>query len=66
MRRKLATHIDRLADGVTKKTVPEIIPATDFVTTAMLADSRYGEYSHNTIARFEELQAFAFKLSHEV
>jgi hypothetical protein len=32
----------------------------------MLEDPRYVEYSRNTVARFEELQAFALILSQEV
>ncbi|WP_406704613.1 FUSC family protein [Tunturibacter empetritectus] len=66
MRRRLAESIDELAVGVVKKTVPVMVPATTLLPPAMLNDPRYGEYSHNTIARFEELQAFALRLSHEV
>jgi len=66
MRRKLAVYIDELADGVVRKTGFEIVPATAFVTSSMLEDPRYVEYSRNTIARFEELQAFALILSQEV
>jgi multidrug resistance protein MdtO len=66
MRRKLADYMDALAEGVVKKTVPVTVSATSLVAPAMLNDPRYGEYSSNTIARFEELQAFARMLSHEV
>jgi len=66
MRRKLAVYIDELADGVVRKTTFEIVPATAFVTSSMLEDPRYVEYSRNTVARFEELQAFALILSQEV
>jgi len=66
MRRKLAVYIDELADGVVRKTTFEIVPATAFVTSSILEDPRYVEYSRNTVARFEELQAFALILSQEV
>jgi multidrug resistance protein MdtO len=66
MRRRLAEYIDSLAEGVVKKTVPVTVPATAFLAPAMLNNPRYEEYSRNTIARFEELQAFALILSHEV
>jgi multidrug resistance protein MdtO len=66
MRRRLAEYIDGLAEGVVKKTVPVTVPANAFLTPAMLNDPRYGEYSRNTIARFEELHAYALMLSHEV
>jgi len=66
MRRKLAEYVDALAEGIVKKTAPVTVPATAFLPPAMLDDPRYGEYSRNTIARFEELQSFALMLSHEV
>ena len=66
MRRKLAEYIDGMAEGVVKKTAPLTVPANAFLNPTMLNDPRYGEYSRNTIARFEELQAFALMLSHEV
>jgi multidrug resistance protein MdtO len=65
MRRQLAEYVDGMAEGVVKKTAPLTVPATAFVPPAMLDDPRYGEYSRNTIARFEELQSFALMLSHE-
>jgi multidrug resistance protein MdtO len=65
MRRKLAEYVDGMAEGVVKKTAPLTVPATAFLPPAMLDDPRYGEYSRNTIARFEELQSFALMLSHE-
>src|SRR6201996_755970 len=66
MRRKLAEYIDGMATGVVKKTAPATVTADDFLTPAMLNDPRYGEYSRNTIARFEELHSYALMLSREV
>jgi multidrug resistance protein MdtO len=66
MRRRLAEYIDGFAEGVVKKTVPVTVPANALLAPAMLNDPRYGEYSRNTIARFEELHAYAQTLSHEV
>jgi multidrug resistance protein MdtO len=65
MRRKLAEYVDGLAEGVVKKTVCLTVPATDLLPQTVLNSPRYGEYSRNTIARFEELQAYAVTLSHE-
>jgi multidrug resistance protein MdtO len=66
MRRRLAAYIDGLAEGVVKKTVPVTVPANAFLAPAMLNDPRYGEYSRNTLARFEELHSYALMLSREV
>jgi multidrug resistance protein MdtO len=66
MRRRLAESIDELAEGVVKKTALVTVPATALLPPAMVNDPRYGEYSRNTIARFEELHAYALMLSHEV
>jgi len=65
MRRRLTESIDKLAEDVVKKTAPGLVPATILVAPAMLENPRYGEYSRNAIARFEELQAFALMLNHE-
>jgi multidrug resistance protein MdtO len=66
MRRRLAKYIDGFAEGIVKKTVPVTVPTNTLLASAMLSDPRYGEYSRNTIARFEELHAYALTLSHEV
>jgi multidrug resistance protein MdtO len=66
MRHSLADRIDAMADAVVKKTEFLMTPAESFVDSAMLESARYGEYSHNTIARFQELQSFTSMLRNEV
>jgi multidrug resistance protein MdtO len=66
LRRKLAMHLDAMADAVVQKTTfsPEY-PAT-LTTSELLEDPHYGEYARNTVARYEELQAFVSALSLQV
>jgi multidrug resistance protein MdtO len=66
LRRKLAMHLDAMADAVVQKTTfsPEY-PAT-LMTSELLEDPHYGEYARNTVARYEELQAFVSALSLQV
>lgn len=66
MRHRLADRIEAMADAVVKKTEFLMTPAESFVDSAMLESARYGEYSHNTIARFQELQSFTSMLRNEV
>jgi multidrug resistance protein MdtO len=66
LRRKLAEHLDVMADAVVQKTT---FPAEYSATLAgpdLLEDPRYGEYARNTVARYEELQAFTSTLSLQV
>jgi multidrug resistance protein MdtO len=66
MRQKLAENIDAMAAAVVQKNDLPTIPAEDFAGLDILESPRYGEYSSNTIARFEELQAFTSMLRNEV
>jgi multidrug resistance protein MdtO len=66
MRQRLADSIDAMAQAVAQKTDLSIAPGENLVGSAILESPRYGEYSHNTIARFEELHSFTTMLRHEV
>jgi multidrug resistance protein MdtO len=65
MRQKLAENIDAMAEAVIQKTDFPMPPAEDFARLDILQSPRYGEYSNNAIARFEELQAFTSMLKNE-
>jgi multidrug resistance protein MdtO len=66
MRRRLADSIDAMAQAVAQQTDISTAPGENLVGSAILENPRFGEYSHNTIARFEELQSFTTMLRHEV
>ena len=66
MRQRLADSIDAMAHAVDQKTYPSIALTENLVGATILESPRYGEYSHNTIARFEELPSFTTMLRHEV
>ena len=63
LRRKLAEHLDAMADAVVKKTAFPTEYAATLTTPDLLEDQHYGEYARNTVARYEELQAFTSELS---
>jgi multidrug resistance protein MdtO len=66
LRRKLAEHLDVMADAVVQKTTfPSEYSAT-LVSPDLLEDPHYGEYARNTVTRYEELQAFTSALSLQV
>jgi multidrug resistance protein MdtO len=63
MRRKIADHLKAMADAVEQgKTFP-IAEADSLVSAPLLDSPRYGEYAHNTVARYEELESFTSMLS---
>jgi multidrug resistance protein MdtO len=63
MRRKLAEHLNGMAEAVVKKTAFPLTDAATFVDSALLENPRYGEYAHNAVARYGELQAIVSSLS---
>jgi len=63
LRRKLAEHLDAMAEAVVKKTAFSSEYAATLTTPDLLEDPHYGEYARNTVARYEELQAFTSELS---
>jgi multidrug resistance protein MdtO len=63
LRRKLAEHLDAMADAVEKKTTFSSEYADTLITPDLLEDQQYAEYARNTVARYEELQSFTTALS---
>ena len=66
LRRKLAEHLDAMADAVTQKTTFSSEYAATLAPSDLLEDPLYGEYARNAVARYEELQAFTSSLSLQV
>ena len=66
LRRKLGEHLDVMADAVVQKTTFPPEYAATLASSDLLEDPRYGEYARNTVARYEELQAFTSALSLQV
>jgi multidrug resistance protein MdtO len=66
LRGKLAQHLDAMADAVVQKTAFASEYSATLISPELLEDARYGEYARNTVARYEELQAFTSALSLQV
>jgi multidrug resistance protein MdtO len=56
MRRKIAEHLDQLAESVVAKTEFTLVPAGEFAPVALMKSARYGEYVRNSVTRYVELQ----------
>jgi multidrug resistance protein MdtO len=65
MRRKLAAHLDEVAESVVRKNSVPVAPADAFADAALLGSARFGEYARNSVARYEELQSSVACLSTE-
>jgi multidrug resistance protein MdtO len=65
MRRKLADHMNVMAEAIARKTgfLPEY--SASLATVSLLNSEHNGEYIRNTIARYEDLQDLASALSQE-
>jgi multidrug resistance protein MdtO len=63
MRRKLADHLNSLAEAVERKISLPAERLESFVSRHLLESEHYGEYVRNTIARYEDLQALAITLA---
>jgi multidrug resistance protein MdtO len=66
MRRKLAVHMDLLADSAVRKTEIPPLTAAELVDPVLLRNPHYGEYTRNSVARYEELQKLVTRLSTQV
>jgi len=66
MRHKLAAQMDAIAASVVRKGPVPAVHCSALVPAAVLEDSRFGEYTRNSLARYDELQAIADRLSREV
>jgi multidrug resistance protein MdtO len=65
MRRKLADHMNVMAEAIARKTgfLPEY--SAGLATVSLLNSEHNGEYTRNTIARYEDLHNLASALSRE-
>jgi multidrug resistance protein MdtO len=63
LRRKLAEHLEAMANAVEQKTTFPPEYADTLASNDLLEDPKFGEYVRNTVARYEELQAFTTALS---
>jgi multidrug resistance protein MdtO len=65
MRRKLADHMNVMAEAIARKTgfLPEY--SAGLASPSLLNSKHNGEYVRNTIARYEDLQKLASALSRE-
>jgi multidrug resistance protein MdtO len=66
MRKRLADRINAMAGSIERRIVVPKDPGDLWVSPRLRESERYGEYTRNTIARYEELQALTSMLSHEV
>jgi multidrug resistance protein MdtO len=65
MRRKLADHMNFMADAIARKTRFPSERSAGLATPSLLNSEHNGEYTRNTIARYEDLQNLASALSRE-
>jgi multidrug resistance protein MdtO len=66
LRRKLAEYMNTMAESIVQKTVIYAEPIVSFVSPSLLSSERYGEYTQNTVALYEDLQALTLTLRREV
>jgi multidrug resistance protein MdtO len=65
MRRQLADHLNIMAEAIARKTGFPSEDAASLAGPPLLNSEHNGEYTRNTIARFEDLQNLALALSRE-
>jgi multidrug resistance protein MdtO len=65
MRRKLANHMNVMAEAIARKTGFPSESSASLTSPSLLNSERNGEYTRNTIARYEDLQNLASALSQE-
>jgi multidrug resistance protein MdtO len=65
MRRKLADHLNIMAEAIARKTGFPSEYSAGLATPSLLNSEHNGEYTRNTIARYEDLQNLASALSRE-
>jgi multidrug resistance protein MdtO len=65
MRRKLAGHLTVMADAIARKTGFPSEDSASLASPSLLNSEHNGEYTRNTIARYEDLQNLASALSRE-
>lgn len=65
MRRKLADHMNVMAEAIGRKTGFPPESSAGLASPSLLNSEHNGEYTRNTIARYEDLQNLASALSRE-
>jgi multidrug resistance protein MdtO len=65
MRRKLADHMNVMAEAIAQKTGLPTEYSAKLASPSLLNIERNGEYTRNTLARYEDLRALASALSRE-
>jgi multidrug resistance protein MdtO len=65
MRRKLAGHLNVMAEAIARKTGFPSEGSASLASPSLLNSEHNGEYTRNTIARYEDLQNLALALSRE-
>jgi multidrug resistance protein MdtO len=65
MRRKLADHMNFMAEAIARKTGFPSQSSASLASPSLLNNEHNGEYTRNTIARYEDLQNLASALSRE-
>jgi multidrug resistance protein MdtO len=65
MRRKLADNMNVMAEAIVRKMGLPTDYLASFASPSLLNNEHNGEYTRNTIARYEDLQALASALSRE-
>src|SRR5271168_3119209 len=65
MRRRLADHMNLMADAVARKTGFPSESSVSLTSPSLLRSEHSGEYARNTLARYEDLRNLALALSRE-
>jgi multidrug resistance protein MdtO len=63
MRNRVADQVEAMAGAVVQKNSFERVETATIMDACVIASPRYGDYAHNTTARFEELQALVADLN---
>jgi multidrug resistance protein MdtO len=65
MRRKLADHLNSMAEAVDRREAISLHDTAGLVNPTLLDSTHYSEYVRNTIARYEDLRNLAATISPE-
>jgi multidrug resistance protein MdtO len=65
MRRTLADHLSVMAEAIARKTGFPLEDSASLASPSLLNSEHNGEYTRNTIARYQDLQNLALALSRE-
>jgi multidrug resistance protein MdtO len=62
MRRRVAVNMNAMAEIITQRSAVQVENVDAFISPALLAHTRYGEYAQNTAIRYEELRTLTAML----